>query len=165
MQAVQQWGLGICMAAVMAFLVEAIMPAGPLGRSLKSVCGLFVLLAVLAPARQAVLWQVQSQWPQQVEAFSPQSGQQLQQQLVAAQAQQQVRQVVLRELANAGIKPEQLIIHISLDGQQAQIEPVILTLSPQQQDRQQQAQEILQALGLSVQPAVAAPQGEDGHNE
>ena len=154
----QQWGLGVCTAAAAAFLVEAAAPGGRLGETLKTVCSLFLLLAILAPLRQAVLASAVPGNSRELAAFSAVEGQALERRVFAAQAEQRVRRVVVDKLEEKGIKPVEVLIHIAVDGQQAALEPVGLCLRPEQRPLGQDAVGLLKELGLE---AAIRYQGED----
>ncbi|MEA4911619.1 MAG: hypothetical protein VB092_03270 [Oscillospiraceae bacterium] len=46
---IKTWGIALCTAALLAGLLSAAAPDGPLARSLKYILGLYVLLAAITP--------------------------------------------------------------------------------------------------------------------
>ena len=152
MSEVREWTAVICLAAIVAAVVQSMVPNGSMERMAKFVIGAFVLCAMILPITK-LMPSLKLQLDRNTQAAKPNT--QLESTVnrqYSSAVQQSVTNLVAAELSRMGIKCKnvEVVINTNQNGS-ISITKVIVTLDDKNAaDRQKAAEALEKALGLKM---------------
>lgn len=115
MEALRQWGLGLCCGAAAAGIVQLLAPPTATGRLLRIVVGVFLLCCLAAPLGSFSLPEMQDEsvQQQQKESAAAEQFDAAADRVFYASAAQKLEQLARKKLAEMGINEAEVTVYIN----------------------------------------------------
>ncbi|MDF1496209.1 stage III sporulation protein AF [Caproiciproducens sp. CPB-2] len=151
MNAVREWSAAICMAALVAAMLQGLVPSGSMERMVKFVIGAFVICALIVPLAKIV---PEISMSIQTDSDSPVNSQleKTVEKQYSAAAQESITNLVVSELNNIDIKCKNVnvIMDTNEDGSISINKVVVILAKGYGKDREKASAHLEKTLGLKM---------------